>query len=69
MVLAISSVIMSLLTLRRVTGVLPVMLLRSAGAGWGKNLSVRIFAFLSLSLVACGSPALYRGGRYRSSAG
>jgi len=35
MVLAISSVVMSLSTLRRVTGVSPVMSLRSAGAGWG----------------------------------
>jgi hypothetical protein len=33
MVLAISSVIILLLTLRRVTGVLPIMSLRSAGAG------------------------------------
>jgi len=33
MVLAISLVIISLLTLRRVTGVLLVMLLRSTGAG------------------------------------
>jgi len=33
MVLAISSVVMLLLTYRQVTGVLPVMLLRSAGAG------------------------------------
>ena len=63
MVLAISSVVMSLSTCRRVTGVSPVMSLRSAGAGWGKNLSVRIFAFLSLLLVACVSPALRRGGR------
>jgi len=69
MVLAISSIIMSLLTRRRVTGVSPVMLLRSAGASWGKNLSVRIFAFSSLLLVACDSPALRRGGRCRSSTG
>jgi hypothetical protein len=69
MVLAISSVVMSLLTRRRVTSTSPVMLLRSAGAGWGKNLSVRIFAFSSLLLVACGSPALRRGGRCGSSAG
>jgi len=33
MVLAISSVVISLLTLRQVTGVLPVILLRSTGAG------------------------------------
>jgi len=33
MVLAISLVVMLLLTLRRVTSVLPVILLRSAGAG------------------------------------
>ena len=33
MVLAISLVVMSLSTLRRVTGVSPVMSLRSAGAG------------------------------------
>jgi len=33
MVLAISSVIMSLLTLRQVTGVLPMMSLRSTRAG------------------------------------
>jgi len=33
MVLAISLVVMSLLTLKRVTGILPVMSLRSAGAG------------------------------------
>jgi len=33
MVLAISLVVMSLSTFRRVTGVLPVMSLRSAGAG------------------------------------
>jgi len=33
MVLAISLVVMLLSTLRRVTGVLPVILLRSAGAG------------------------------------
>ena len=68
MVLAISSIIMSLLTRRRVTGVLPVMLLRSTGAGQGKNLSIRIFAFLLLLLVAYVSPALYRGGRCGSSA-
>ena len=58
MVLAISLVIMSLLTLRRVTGASPIISLRSAKAGWGKNLSVRIFAFLSLSLVASDSPGL-----------
>jgi hypothetical protein len=67
MVLAISSVVMSLSTLRRVTGVSPVMSLRSAGAGWGKNLSIRIFAFSSLLLMAYSSPALRRGGRCRSS--
>ena len=63
-VLAISLVVMSLLTLRQVAGILPVMLLRSAGAGWGKNLFVRIFAFLLLLLVASNSPILYMGGRY-----
>ena len=42
------------------------MLLRSTRAGQGKNLSIRIFAFLLLLLVAYNSPALYRGGRYRS---
>jgi len=67
MVLAISSIVISLLIYRRVTGILPIMLLRSARAGWGKNLSIRIFAFLSLLLVAYNSPALYRGSRYRSS--
>ena len=66
-VLAISSIIMSLSTLRRVTGVLPMMSLRSAGAGQGKNLFIRIFTFLSLLLVACGSSALYRGGKCGSS--
>ena len=43
------------------------MSLRSTGAGQGKNLSIRIFAFLLLLLVAYNSPTLYRGGRYRSS--
>ena len=58
---------MSLLTLRQVTSILLVILLRSARAGQGKNLSIRIFAFLLLLLVAYSSPTLYRGGRYRSS--
>ena len=66
-VLAISSVVISLLTRRQVTSVLPIMLLRSAGAGQGKNLSIRIFAFLLLLLVAYTSPTLCRGGRYGSS--
>jgi len=66
MVLAISSIVMSLLTCRRVTGALPVILLRSTRASWGKNLFIRIFAFLSLLLVAYNSPALYRGSKYRS---
>ena len=65
-VLAISSVIILLLTYRRVTSILPVILLRLARAGQGKNLSIRIFTFLLLLLVAYNSPALYRGGRYRS---
>src|SRR6266571_7551468 len=69
MVLAISSVVMSLSTLRRVAGVSPVISLRSAGAGWGKNLSVRIFAFLLLSLVVGDSPVLRMGGRCGSSTG
>ena len=68
MVLAISSVVMSLLTRRQVTGILPVMLLRSARASQGKNLSIRIFTFLLLLLVACASPALCRGSRCGSSA-
>ena len=67
MVLAISLVIILLLTLRQVTGVSPVILLRSARAGQGENLSIRIFAFLLLSLIASNSPILYIGGRYRSS--
>ena len=65
-VLAISLIIMSLSTLRRVAGVLPIISLRSARAGQGKNLSVRIFAFLSLLLIASDSPVLCMGGRYRS---
>ena len=68
MVLAISSIIISLLTCRQVTSVLPVILLRSARASQGKNLSIRIFAFLLLLLVAYNSPTLCRGSRYRSSA-
>ena len=67
MVLAISSGIMSLSTLRRVTGVLPIISLRSAGASQGKNLSIRIFTFLLLLLVAYNSPTLYRGSRCGSS--
>ena len=43
------------------------MLLRSTRASQGKNLSIRIFTFLLLLLVAYNSPTLYRGGRYRSS--
>ena len=43
------------------------MLLRSTRASQGKNLSIRIFAFLLLLLVAYNSPTLYRGSRYRSS--
>ena len=66
-VLAIFLVIISLLTLRRVAGILPIMSLRSTGAGQGKNLSVRIFAFLLLSLIASSSPILCIGGRYGSS--
>ena len=62
MVPAISSVVMSLSTLRRVTSASPVISLRSAKAGWGKKFSVRIFAFSSLSLVASDSPGLRRGG-------
>jgi len=58
---------MSLLTRRQVTSISPMILLRSAGAGWGKNLSIRIFAFFLLLLVACNSPALRRGSRCRSS--
>ena len=67
MVLAISLVIMLLLTLRRVTGALPMISLRSAKASQGKNLSIRIFAFLLLLLVVSDSPGLYRGGRCGSS--
>ena len=67
MVLAISSVVISLLTLRQVTGVLLVISLRSTRAGQGENLSIRIFAFLLLLLVAYSLPTLYRGSRYRSS--
>ena len=67
MVLAISSVVISLLTLRQVTGTSPVISLRSAKASQGKNLSIRIFAFLLLSLIASNSPSLRRGRRYRSS--
>ena len=68
-VLAISSIVISLSTLRRVTGVLPVMSLRSTRASQGKNLSIRIFTFLLLLLVvAYSSPTLYRGSRYKSSA-
>ena len=54
MVLAISSII---------------ILLRSARASWGENLSIRIFAFLLLSLVASDSPTsiLCMGGRCGSS--
>ena len=66
-VLAISSIIISLSTLRRVIGVLPIILLRSTRASQGKNLSIRIFTFLLLLLVAYNSPTLYRGSRYRSS--
>jgi len=66
MVLAISLVIISLLTLRRVTSASPMILLRSARASWGKNLSIRIFAFLLLLLVASNLPSLRRGGRCRS---
>ena len=66
-VLAISSVDISLLTYRRVTSALPVILLRSARASQGKNLSIRIFTFLLLLLVTYNSPTLYRGSRYRSS--
>src|SRR6266576_5911858 len=66
-VLAISLVVILLLTLRQVTSILLVILLRSARASWGKNLFIRIFAFLSLLLMACSSPALYRGNMYRSS--
>ena len=66
MVLAISSVIILLSTFRQVTGVLPVMSLRSVRAGWGKNLFIRIFAFLLLLLIAYTLPVLYRGGRRRS---
>ena len=58
---------MSLLTHRRVTSVLPIMLLRSTRAGLGKNLSIRIFTFLLLLLVAYNSLTLHRGSRYRSS--
>ena len=66
-VLAISSVIILLLTLRQVAGILPVILLRSTRAGQGKNLSIRIFAFLLLSLIAGNSPVLRIGGRCGSS--
>ena len=61
MVLAISLVVISLLTLRQVASISPVILLRSAGASQGKNLSIRIFAFLSLSLIASNLPILYIG--------
>ena len=67
-VLAISSIIILLLTYRQVTSVLPIMLLKSAKASQGKNLFIRIFAFLLLLLIAYTSPTLYRGGRYRFSA-
>ena len=59
-VLAISLVVILLSTLKRVTSASPVISLRSAKAGWGKNLSVRIFAFLSLSFVASDLPGLRR---------
>ena len=66
-VLAISLVNILLLTLRQVTGISPVILLRSTGARQGKNLSIRIFTFLLLLLIASNSLILYISGRYRSS--
>ena len=66
-VLAISLVIISLSTLKRVAGISPVISLRSTGAGQGKNLSIRIFTFSLLLLIASSSPILYIGGRYGSS--
>ncbi len=58
---------MSLLTLRQVTSILLVILLRSTRASQGENLSIRIFTFLLLLLIAYRLPTLYRGSRYRSS--
>ena len=66
-VLAISSAIISLLIYRRVTSVLPIILLRSARASQGKNLFIRISTFLLLLLVAYNFPILYRGSKYRFS--
>jgi len=67
MVLAIFLVVILLLTLRRVTSASLVISLRSTRASWGKNLSIRIFAFLLLLLIASNLPGLCRGGRCRSS--
>ena len=66
-VLAIFLVNISLLTIRRVAGVSPVILLRSTRASQGKNLSIRIFAFLLLLLIAGNLLVLCIGGRYGSS--
>ena len=54
---------MSLLTLRQVTSVSPIILLRSAGASWGKIFFIKIFTFSLLLLMAGNSPVLYIGGR------
>src|SRR6266704_2642869 len=68
-VLAISFVVMSLLTHRQIAGISPMMSLKFAETGWKKSLFVRIFAFSSLLFMACVSFACHKGGMCKFSAG